>query len=343
MKGHKVSSITLLLVLSGVAVMGARCRRLQRPVQPPEPAPSSQMPVSYEPTAVPSLQEIEPIAVFPLQGSQPTPVPPQAMPEGYHVVNTTIFATTLHSGVVEKFVLGPCATDGGYLVDVTPLEGSTNGAHIEQQVLPEFDGEMWVDVLSLLLPEQAAPLPVRIELASTVGWPVAFQQTFTLNPGDWSGFIIQESKVQAGYVIEINPLSAGEFGDRVEKALVQPEFPPSTWWDVLRMQIPPTQSVLTAEVLVYQTPADAQMATSFELEVEPGMWVGVVLGASQDRAAYIVEITPLIYADNQVERYTVQPEFDGHTWNDVVRVSIPSDRPMTTLQVTVYRVALGDG
>jgi len=342
MKSHRLSSIILLLVLSGVTVMGARCIRLPRPVQPPQPVIPPQMPLSYEPTAVPSLQEIEPIAVFPLQGSEPTPAPPQAMPGGYRVVNTTIFATTLHSGVVEKFVLGPCATDGGYLVDVTPLQASTNGAHIEQQVLPEFDGEMWVDVLSLLLPEPAAPLPVRVELASTVGWPVALQQTFTLNPGDWSGFIIQESKVQAGYVIEINPLSAGEFGDRVEKALVQPEFPPSTWWDVLRMQIPATQSPLTAEVIVYQTPAEAQVATTYELEAEPGVWYGVALGESWDHAAYIVDVTPLIYSDNQVERYTVQPEFNGHTWNDVVRVSIPSDRPATTLQVTVYRIPLGD-
>jgi hypothetical protein len=343
MKGHKLSSIMLLLVLSGVTVMGARCIRLPRPVQPPQPVIPPQMPVSYEPTAVPSLQGLEPIAVYPLQGSEPTPIPPQAMSGGYRVVNTTIFTTTLYSSEAYKFVLGPCAMDGGYLVDVTPLQASTNGTHIEQQILPEFDGEMWVDVLSLLLPEPADPLPVRIELASTVGWPIAFQQTLTINPGDWAGFIIQESEVAAGYVIEINPLSTGEFGDRVEKALVQPEFQPSIWWDVLRLQIPVTQSVLTAEVLVYQTPAEAQVATTFELEAEPGVWVGVALGESRDHAAYIVEVTPLINRDNQVERYTVQPEFDGRTWNDVVRVIIPSNRPPTTLQVTVYRIALGDG
>jgi hypothetical protein len=324
--------------------------RLLHPVQPPQPVYPIQPPLIPEPTAAPWVDEIDPIAVFPLPAIEPTSVvqppavvQPTDIPVGYRVVNTTLFTTMLYSGEVYKFVLGPCSTDGGYLVDVTPLEGSTDGAHIEQQILPEFDGEMWVDVLSLTLPEQAAPLPVRIELASTVGWPVAFQQTFTLNPGDWTGFIIQESKVAAGYVIEINPRSAGEFGDRVEKALVQPEFPPSTWWDVLRVQIPATQSPLTAEVIVYQTPSEAQVVTSYKLEAEPGVWYGVALGASEAHAVYIVEVTPLIYTDNQVERYTVQPEFDGHTWNDVVRVSIPSDRPPTALQVTVYRIALGDG
>lgn len=365
MNTNRISFIVVLILLAGSSAACVTPILITHPVQPPQPDYPPQ-PVLSLPTATPWPDELVPIAVQPLEEIRPTPTPyvpeitpiaiqpmwvieptaaawPSEVPGSYRVGETTIINATLYSGEVYKFVLGPCSTDGGYLVDVSPLEGSTDGAHIEQQILPEFDGEMWVDVLSLTLPEQAAPLPVRLELAATVGWPIVFQQTFTLNPGDWTGFIIQEAEVAAGYVIEINPRSAGEFGDRVAKALVQPEFPPSTWWDVLRIQIPATQSPLTAEVIVYQTPPEAQVVTSYELEAEPGVWYGVALGASEAHAVYIVEVTPLINTDNQVERYTVQPEFNGHTWNDVVRVSIPSDRPPTTLQMTVYRIALGDG
>jgi len=296
------------------------------------------MPRNYAPTAVPSLQEIEPIAVFPLQGREPTPIPPQTMSEDYHAVNTTIFTTTLHSGEVYKFVLGPCTTDGGYLVDITPLEASTNGAHIEQQILPEFDGEMWVDVLSLLLPEQASPLLIQVELASTVGWPIAFQQILTYNPGDWTGFIIQESKAQAGYVIEINPLSAGEFGDRVEKALVQPEFTADAWWDVLRIQIPVEQAAMEAQVVIYQTPSNLPVAAEYELVAEPGVWHGLGVGLSKQGGAYVVEMTPTTW-DNPswLYRYTIQPEFDGENWNDVVRLMVHPDFPRMPLRVTVYQ------
>jgi len=340
MKAQPLIAKVIVLVLSCSTLACAISTRIPRPIQPPQPVYPTQVPVRIEPTAMPPQDVgIAPIAVFPLPVIAPAaPVPPDNVPVDHPVINTTTFTTTLHSGQLTKFVLGPCSVDGGYLVDVSPLEASTDGAHIEQQVLPEFDGEMWVDVLSLLLPEPAAPLKVQVELASTVGWPVAFKQTLTLNPGDWSGFIIQESSIAAGYVIEINPLSAGETGDRVEKALVQPEFPPSTWWDVLRLQILPAMPPLTADVLVYQTPTEAQVATSYELAAEPGVWYGVALGSASDRAVYIVDVTPLIYAEKQVERYTVQPEFDGRTWNDVVRVSISADRPPTTLQVTVYLV-----
>ena len=345
MKAHPLIAKVIVLVLSCSTLACAISTRIPHPIQPPPPIYPIQVPLRIEPTAMhPQDVGIAPIAVFPLPGSAPAAlVPPDNDPVDHPVINTTTFITTLHSGQVAKFVLGPCSVDGGYLVDVSPLEGSTDGAHVEKQVLPEFDGEMWVDVLSLLLPEPAAPLKVQVELASTVGWPVAFEQTLTLNPGDWSGFIIQESKIATGYVIEINPLSAGAYGDRMERAIVQPEFTYSTWWDMLRLQTLPTMLPLTTEVVVYQTPAEAQVATSYALEAEPGIWYGVALGNASDRAVYIIEITPWIYADNQVERYTIQPEFDGETWNDVVRVSLSADSPPTTLQVTVYRISLGQG
>ena len=91
---------------------------------------------------------------------------------------------------------------------------------------------------------------------STADWPRAFQQTVTLNPGDWPGFIIQESSVAAGYVIEINPLSRrGVLATGWRRRWCSQNSRPPIWWDVLRMQIPAAQSPLEAEVIVYQTPA----------------------------------------------------------------------------------------
>jgi hypothetical protein len=309
MSGHRLlSKVGLTLLVSG-AVAGTVWTRVSQPVDPMQPVIPTQMI-----TAVPVKEDAGGII----------------QPE----VND--FTATLHSGVAEIFVLGPCVKHGGYVVDVTPLEGSVDGAHIEQRILPEFDGEIWVDVLTLTIPERVSPLPVRVEVYSTADWPRAFQQTLMLNPGDWSGFIIQDSSVAAGYVIEINPLSAGEFGDRIEKALVQPEFPPPIWWDVLRLQIPVGQGPLDAEVIVYQTPSSLPVVLESELVAEPGVWHGLAIGSSQEGGAYIVEVTPLVYEDNQVERYTVQPEYNGMNWNDVLRLMVPADRPPMALRVTVY-------
>jgi hypothetical protein len=309
MNGQRILSKVVLVLLVGGAVAGAVWTRLSQPVS------------RMQPVIPPPVITVVPDG--PGEGSIEQP-------------GISDFTATLHSGEAEKFVLGPCAKQGGYVVDVTPLEGSTDGAHIEQQILPEFDGEMWVDVLTLTVPERVSPLVVQVDVYSTADWPRAFQQTVTINPGDWPGFIIQESSVAAGYVIEINPLSPGEFGDRVEKALVQPEFPPPIWWDVLRMQIAGRERPLEAEVIVYQTPASLPVVMEFELLAEPGVWHGMGVGSSQEGSAYLVEVTPLIYEDNQVERYTIQPEFDGRSWNDVVRLMVPANRPPMSLRVTVY-------
>ena len=151
------------------------------------------------------------------------------------------------------------------------------------------------------------------------------------------GYMVVESASVGGYVIEINPHGAGASGDRVEKAIMQPEFPTDTWWDVLRIQIPAEQTPLEAEVIVYQTPAGMPVVAEYELVAEPGAWHGLGVGLSQQGGAYVVEMTPTT-SDNPswLYRYTLQPEFDGENWNDVVRLMVHPDFPPMPLRVTVY-------
>ncbi len=248
------------------------------------------------------------------------------------------FTATLHGGVAEKFVLGPSDRNGGYVVDVTPLVVSQDGAYIEKQILPEFNGKMWVDMLTLTTPEYISPLRVHVQAYSTADWAQVFQADISLEPGSWDGYMVQPSAVAAGYVIEINPRGTAEAGDRVEKAVMQPEMPDGSWWDVLRLQIPADQAALQAEVIVYQTPADLPVVMETELVAEPGVWYGMGVGAPLEGGAYIIEVTPLWDEPGQVERYTVQPECDGVNWYDVARVMVTPDWPPMALRITVYQV-----
>ncbi len=247
------------------------------------------------------------------------------------------FTATLHGGVAEKFVLGPSDRNGGYVVDVTPLVDSEDGAYIEKQVLPEFNGRMWVDVLTLTTPSYISPLKVHVQAYSTADWPIVFQADLSLEPGSWDGYMVQPSAMAGGYVIEINPRGKGEVGDRVEKAVMQPEYPDG-WWDVLRLQIPEEQAPMQAEVIVYQTPANLPVVMECEFIAEAGVWYGMGVGYSQDGGAYVIEITPLGSEPGQIERYTVQPEYDGENWFDVARVMVTPDWPPMAISVTVYQV-----
>ncbi len=48
--------------------------------------------------------------------------------------------------------LGETSYPWGYLVDVTPLETSNDGAHVETYIQTWFDGTRWVDTLFVGLP-----------------------------------------------------------------------------------------------------------------------------------------------------------------------------------------------
>ena len=309
MNGKKMLVAIVLFILLGAAMTGAAAQRIEQPVRPAAylENPSEAITVTKDGQGADAMSQS----------------------------GRSDFTVILHGGVAEKLILGPCARPGGYAVDITPLRDGEDGAYIEKQILPEFDGQRWVDVLTLLMPSDGTPLKVQVQVYSTADWPRAFEGTLSLEPGAWHGFIIQDAAVAAGYVIEINPQGRGEPGDRVERTLVQPEFA-DAWWDVLRVQIPEGQATMEAEVIVYQTPADLPVVLDYEFLAEPGAWYGFWIGDSQTGGAYVLDVTPLWNELSQIERYTIQQECDEQTWIDSARVMVSPDWPPMQLRVTVY-------
>jgi hypothetical protein len=246
------------------------------------------------------------------------------------------FRTTLVAGHWKKFQLGPASLDQGFLVDVTPQEASVEGAEVVSMVMPEYDGESWVDVLWLFQPKEASPLPVYIKVYSTASWPVAYYDRLHLEPGVWQGYVFSQSSQQGAYVVEVSPKNAGKRGDTLQRYMVNPEFP-GGWQDTLRIQTLPNQAPMQADVIIYRTPLGF-LKTDTTLHLQPGSWAAGILGLSEDQAAYVMEVTPLSRTDNQVESYGVEPVFMDGAWRDVFRVRIPADRRPMDVNVRVYTI-----
>ena len=248
------------------------------------------------------------------------------------------FSTTLHAGHWKKFRLGPAALAQGYLVDVTPQEASTEGAEVVERIMPEYDGENWVDVLWLFQPKEATPLPVTVRVYTTAGWPIVYHGRLSLEPGVWQGYTFGKASDPGGYVLEVSPLGAGATGDTLQRTMVNPEFP-GGWQDVLRIQALPNQAPMRADVAIHRSPLSFLKAEA-TLHMQPGEWATGILGLSEDQAAYVMKVSPLSPSDNQVESYGVEPVFMDGAWRDVFRVKIPADRPPMDVNVRVYAVTL---
>lgn len=236
-----------------------------------------------------------------------------------------------------KETLGEASLVGGYVVDISPLTASVNSASIAYQILPEFDGERWNDVLWMKLSNENKPLKVRVQVFSTIDWPVAFKGIVNLQPGIVNDFVIQDSSNLAAYVVEIDPLKAGIAGDTFSQALVLPKFT-GAWYDVLRIQIPENQPALSANVRVYRTPDDLPVQAEFEVRLEPNDVSGLVMGDAKDRCAYLIEINPLVNQEIQIGKFQVQPEFNGKDWKDVARLMVSADSPATDVRIRIYQV-----
>ena len=70
-------------------------------------------------------------------------------------------------------------------MDVTPLEPSVDGAHIETFIQTWFDGTQWVDYLFVGLPHPDISLDVRVDIYITQDWPVANQGKMSLPAAKW--------------------------------------------------------------------------------------------------------------------------------------------------------------
>ncbi|HKQ59263.1 MAG TPA: hypothetical protein VJY35_15480 [Candidatus Eisenbacteria bacterium] len=251
------------------------------------------------------------------------------------------FNTTLQPGVWHGFVIAPSLTNAGYVAEISPIGGGTNGETIERYVIqPEFNGTQWNDVVRMQISAGYAPLPVQVRVYDMGGMLPAQHFTTTLQPGVWHGFGLGPSSQDGGFLAEITPLGSGTDGETIERYVVQPEYNGSTWNDVLRMQVGAGQSPLDVEVHVYGTsglPVVADITTT----LQPGVWHGYVLGPSSAAGGYLTEITPLAPGTDgeTIERYVVQPEYNGSTWNDVLRVQLPASYAPLQVRLKVYSVS----
>jgi hypothetical protein len=125
--------------------------------------------------------------------------------------------TKLQPGVWHGWGLGNSAeTPGAYLVDVSPVNASKNGAYIERALVqPEFDGYQWNDVLRIMLPEGFKPLKVNVMVYRTADLPLAAEYDAVLEGGVWHGFGVGPSDLEQGYLVEVTPLEASWWMGRI--------------------------------------------------------------------------------------------------------------------------------
>jgi hypothetical protein len=194
-----------------------------------------------------------------------------------------------------------------------------------------------LSTLVLLALVGAAPVQGHAQ-ATFQATPIVTQFNTTLQPGVWHGFVIGPSSLERGYVAEISPLQPSVDGAHIERYVVQPEFDGVQWNDVLRVQLPLDTPALEANIRIYHT-ARLPIVTQFNTTLEPGVWHGFVIGPSSLERGYVAEISPLQPSVDgaHIERYVVQPEFDGVQWNDVLRVQLSLDTPALEANIKVYR------
>ncbi len=109
------------------------------------------------------------------------------------------FTAPLEPGVWHGWGIGPAAQDQGYIVEITPLEPSTNGAHVERhRVTPELSS----DVLRVMMSTGQPTIDVNLRVRAITSWPVAQEFTVTLEPGVRYRFPIGPSEASAAYVTE---------------------------------------------------------------------------------------------------------------------------------------------
>lgn len=163
------------------------------------------------------------------------------------------FIEVLEAGAWMGWVIGPASMDRGYVVEVTPLKASSEGAYVGRAVVQQeyFNGE-WQDVLRVMMPEGFRDLRAQIRVYATPKLPVVATFEIDLQPGVWTGLPVRPSAANGAYIVEVNPLGTPVGGEFVERAVVQPEFDGKHWNDILRLLAPADQAGLKVEVRVYK-------------------------------------------------------------------------------------------
>jgi hypothetical protein len=237
------------------------------------------------------------------------------------------FHATLEPGIWYSFYLGPSDSGVVYVTDITPLNKSVDGAHIQSIVHPKYDGSEWNDTLEVLLPEPFPKQQVLITVYRLSGLETRLDWTDTLHPGEWQGYVIGlASDTTAPYLADIDPLEASGTGATFERIYIHPEAP---WGnricDVLRAQTQPwLPGDLEVRMRVYLAP-NLPLVSDLHITLrKDDLWTGFVVGPSSLKRGYVVRAISLDpgpeIQPSDLNQYIIQPEFDGKTWNDVLRI-----------------------
>ena len=161
------------------------------------------------------------------------------------------FEETLEAGAWMGWVVGPARLERGYLVEVTPLEPSVDGAYVWKSIVQQefFEGD-WQDVLRLQTPAEFPDLKVHVRVYAVERAPMVYQFTTTLQPGEPTRYGLGPSSEIGWYVIEINPLEKPEAGEFVEQVAIQP-FYKGGWENTLVLKAVEDQPAIEVQVRIY--------------------------------------------------------------------------------------------
>ena len=237
------------------------------------------------------------------------------------------FHVTLKPGIGYSYYLGPSNSGSVYVVDITPLTKSVDGAHIQSGVKPKYDGSEWNDMLEVLLPEPFPKQKVLITVYTLSKLETRLDQTDALHPGVWQGYSIGRASDTTGpYLADIDPLESSVKGATFERIYIHPEAPwENRFWDILRVQTKPSlPGDLDVRMRVYLAPKLSLVSDLFITLKKTDSWTGLIIGPSSLKRGYVVRAISLDpgpeILPSDLNQYIIQPEFNGKTWNDVLRI-----------------------
>lgn len=309
------------------------------PTQKPSPSPTREL--SATPTLAPTSTPTQEPSNMPSSRNRrlPTPVPDYVPGNGLAVLTgETPYEISILPGGWQAYQIGPSKNEWGYLVDINPHGPAPKGVYIESKILPEVSGGQWVDVLWLRAPGMLVSLPVTVDLISSQGWEVTYQNYTKLTPGEWTGWGMFDNIEGCGGILDISPDNGNQTtGVSIQNYRVQPEYPGS-WVQVVRVQLSKWANGQNAWLRYYAPGSLGVEQVNKMVTLSPGTWNGFVLAPSYFRQGYVVEVMPQELADSEVAFAVVRPEANGETWDDVVRVYVPEDRQPLDVLLRVLSV-----
>ena len=169
-----------------------------------------------------------------------------------------------------------------------------------------------------------------------MGFPIYKEFKTTLNPGDWQGFSMGPSTLDRAYVAAYQLAKPATNSGFLEKSVFLPEWDGRQWNTVLRLQMSNDVQPQPASVRVYEI-SRMPVYKEFVTTLNPGEWQGHSMGPCDDNLPLIAAFEPMS-RDGFLETHRFQPEWDGHRWNNVLRLQIAKHVQPMKLRARIYRV-----